>query len=180
MGNGIKLDLHIHSVISDGSDTPSEILALVKKAKEKINGLSLTSDIIVGFPGETEEDFKETLSVVKEVEYSSLFTFIFSPRKGTPAEIMEDPISREEKGKWFAELLKVQDKIGLKKHEELVGKTVRVLCEELSDREGYIVGKTNGTASVEFLGGEELIGKFAEVKIEAYINNVLNGSLINN
>ena len=91
---------------------------------------------------------------------------------------MDDPISRKEKGKWFSELLKVQDEIGLEKYKELVGKTVRVLCEEPSSREGYIVGKTNGTASVEFLGGEELIGEFAEVKIESFENNILNGSLI--
>ena len=185
-----KVERRLHLPVQSGSSeilkrmnrkyTREQYLNLINEAKKRIPDVVFTSDIIVGFPGETYEDFKETLSIVKEVGYSSLFTFIFSPRKGTPAEIMDDPISRKEKGKWFSELLKVQDEIGLQKYKELVGKTVRVLCEEPSSREGYIVGKTNGTASVEFLGGDELIGGFAEVKIESFENNILNGSLINN
>lgn len=184
-----KVERRLHLPMQSGSSrilklmnrkyTRESYLELINEAKKRIPDVVFTSDIIVGFPGETYEDFKETLSLVKEVEYSSLFTFIFSPRQGTPAEAMADPVSREEKGKWFSELLKVQDVIGLKKQRELVGKTVRVLCEEVSDREGFIVGKTAGTASVEFEGDISLIGKFADVKIESF-TNILNGSLINN
>ena len=92
-----------------------QYLNLVKEAKKRIPDVKLTSDVIVGFPGETYEDFKETLSLIKEVEFESLFTFIFSPRGGTPAAEMPDPISREEKGKWFDELLELQDNIQNKK-----------------------------------------------------------------
>ena len=182
-----KVERRLHLPMQSGSSrilklmnrryTREKYLELINEAKKRIPDVVFTSDIIVGFPGETYEDFKETLSLVKEVEYSSLFTFIFSPREGTPAAAMEDPISREEKGRWFAELLREQDIIGLKKQRELVGKTVRVLCEEASSREGYIVGKTAGTASVEFEGDLSLIGKFADVKIESF-TNILNGSLM--
>ena len=86
-------------------------LELVAKIRNAVPDISLTTDIIVGFPGETYEDFKETLSLIREVEFTSLFTFIFSPRVGTPAAKMDDPISSEEKSKWFRELLDVQEEI---------------------------------------------------------------------
>ena len=89
-------------------------MELVKYAKERIPGVDLTTDIIVGFPGETYEEFLDTLSLVKEVEYGSMFTFIYSPRKGTPAAEMPDPFTKAEKTKWFMELLKVQEDIAAK------------------------------------------------------------------
>ena len=146
-------------------------------AKERIPDVSLTSDIIVGFPGETYEDFKETLSLVKEVEFSSLFTFIYSPRNGTPAERMEDPISREEKGKWFDELLRLQEKIALQNNKSQIGKTHRVLCDGFSDREGYMTGHTSGTFSIEFKGDETLLGEFLNIEVEEY-TNTLKGKII--
>ena len=86
-------------------------------AKSKMPDLSLTSDVIVGFPGETYEEFQETLSLIREVEFTSLYTFIFSPRVGTPAAKMEDPVSYQEKTVWFSELLKVQEEIAAKRCE---------------------------------------------------------------
>ena len=112
--------------------------------------IALTSDIIVGFPGETYEDFKQTLSLVEEVKFSSLFTFIYSPREGTPAATMDDPISREEKGRWFSELLIAQEKIAKENGAAAVGKTVRVLCDDYGSADGFMSGQTRGTATVEF------------------------------
>lgn len=120
-----KVSRHLHLPFQSGSSRilklmnryydREQYLNLVKEAKKRIPDVKLTSDVIVGFPGETYEDFKETLSLIKEVEFESLFTFIFSPRGGTPAAEMPDPISREEKGKWFDELLELQDNIQNKK-----------------------------------------------------------------
>lgn len=116
-----KVSRHLHLPFQSGSSRilklmnryydREQYLTLIKEAKSRIPDVKLTSDVIVGFPGETYEDFKETLSLIKEVEFESLFTFIYSPRGGTPAEKMADPVSREEKGKWFDELLRVQEEI---------------------------------------------------------------------
>jgi len=182
-----KVSRHLHLPFQSGSNrilklmnrkyTREDYLSLIKAAKERMPDISLTSDIIVGFPGETYEDFKETLSLVKEVEFSSLFTFIFSPRNGTPAAQMEDTVSREEKGKWFDELLKVQEEIGDKINDSLVGKTVRVLCDDYGRSQGKVAGHTNGTAVVEFDGDCSDLGKFITVKIERK-SNVLEGTRI--
>ena len=92
--------------------------------------LSVTSDVIVGFPGETYEEFKDTLSLIDYVKYTSLFTFIFSSRPGTKAASMPDPATREEKGKWFNELTSLQEKIAGERTASMNGKTYRVLVEE--------------------------------------------------
>ncbi len=120
-----KVSRHLHLPFQSGSSRilklmnryydREQYLNLINEAKRRISDVKLTSDVIVGFPGETYEDFKETLSLVKEVEFESLFTFIYSPRSGTPAAEMPDPVSREEKGKWFNELLELQDNIQNKK-----------------------------------------------------------------
>ncbi len=112
---------HLHLPVQSGNNrilkemnrhyTRERYLELVNYAKEKIPNVDLTTDIIVGFPGETYEEFLDTVSLVKEVKYGSMFTFIYSPRKGTPAAQMSDPFSKEEKTKWFMELLKVQEDI---------------------------------------------------------------------
>ena len=184
-----KICHHLHLPFQSGSDRilkamnrhydRAAYMELIKYAKEKMPDLSLTSDIIVGFPGETYEDFKETLSLVEEVEYESLFTFIFSPRKGTPAADLEDPISRKEKGKWFDELLKAQDRISEKKAREQVGKTYRVLCEDEGRLDGYIAGRAFNNVVAEFKGDKSLIGKFVTVKINK-LTNVLEAEIIQN
>ena len=149
---------------------------LISEAKLRIPDLAFTSDIIVGFPGETYDEFKETLSLVQEVKYYSLFTFIYSPREGTPAAIMDDPITRAEKGKWFDELLKLQEKIGEEKLKETVGTLQRVLCEDdLGD--GIYVGRSDGMHIVRFKSDTSLVGKLINVKIDSY-EKVLNGTVI--
>ena len=146
-------------------------------AKEQIPGLSLTSDIIVGFPGETYEDFCDTVSLIREVKFSSLFTFIYSPREGTPAAAMEDPVTRAEKGKWFAELLAAQEKIAAENEQKLIGTSHRLLCDAKGTVDGYMSGHSEGTAVVEFPGDESMIDKFINVRIEE-CDGVFKGKII--
>ncbi len=181
-----KISTHLHLPFQSGSDRILKLmnrrydrekyLSLISYAKEQIPDLSLTSDIIVGFPGETYEDFCETVSLVKEVEFSSLFTFIYSPREGTPAAIMDDPITREEKGKWFTELLKVQEEIAERNITKHIGKTYKVICDEIVG-DGIMSGHNSGTVQIEFEGSKDLLGKFVTVKVEEY-NGGLKGSII--
>lgn len=183
-----KVERHIHLPFQSGSSKILKqmnrrydregYLHLIKAARERIPDVEFTSDIIVGFPGETYEDFCETLSLVKEVKFTSLFTFIYSPREGTPAAIMPDPISREEKGKWFSELLVAQDEISKELNASLVGKVMRVLCEE-ETVDGRLSGKGEYYSSVTFEGSTEMIGNFVTVRIEKYENNTLYGTVIN-
>ena len=181
-----KISRHLHLPFQSGSDRILKLmnrhydrktyLELVNAAKERIPDVSLTSDIIVGFPGETYEDFKDTLSLVKKVKFSSLFTFIYSPRPNTPAASMEDGISRAEKGIWFDELLKTQEKIAVENAKKQIGKTYRVLCESI-EGEGLLSGHTNGTIAVVFKGDKSLLGKFVNVEITEY-TNTFKGKII--
>ncbi len=183
-----KVAHHLHLPVQSGNDRVlkamnrhydrQSYLDLIQYAKKKMPDIAFTSDIIVGFPGETYEEFCDTLSLVENVEYNSLFTFIFSSRPGTPASKMDDPVSREEKGKWFNELLLLQDGIADKKQKELLGKTFRVLIEEESENEGYLLGRTSGTAVIEFKGEKSLIGNFTEVTVTD-INNEIKGEIKN-
>lgn len=182
-----KVSTHLHLPFQSGSSrilkkmnryyNRQVYLELIKNAKERIPDVDLTSDIIVGFPGETYEDFKETLSMVNEVKFASLFTFIYSPRKGTPAALMEDPISREEKGRWFNELLLAQEKIANENINKFIGKTFRVLCDDYSEKPGFMTGHTSGTAVIEFEADKSMLGKFVDVKVISY-DNGLNGKII--
>lgn len=184
-----KVCRHLHLPVQSGSDRilkemnrhygREDYMRLVKGAKERMPDIELTSDIIVGFPGETYEDFLDTVSLIKEVEYQSLFTFIYSPRTGTPAAEMPNPVSREEKGKWFSELLVAQEEIGNKITAAHVGKTYRVFCEDEGRQEGFIAGRTDGNTVIEFPGDKSLIGGFVMVKVNA-LSSVLEGEIIEN
>ena len=182
------VSLHLHLPFQSGSDrvlkamnrhyTREKYLDIVKYAKSKIPDVSLTSDVIVGFPGETREDFEQTLSLIREVGFTSLFTFIFSPRKGTPAATMDDPVSDEEKGLWFRELLAVQEEIAAERCSSMVGRIEKVLVEEKSKTEGRLCGRTSGNIIVEFDGDDSLIGDFRNVKITQARNWILTGELV--
>ncbi len=184
-----KISHHLHLPFQSGSSRilklmnryydREQYLKLIKNAKERIPDVDLTSDIIVGFPGETYEDFKETLSLVKEVKFASLFTFIYSAREGTPAAIMGDPVSRQEKGKWFNELLLAQEEVAKENINKFIGKTYRVLCDDYGSKKGYMSGHTSGTAVIEFEADEALLGKFVDVRVDSY-ETCFNGTLINN
>ena len=188
IANSRHISKHLHLPFQSGSDRilkamnrhydRKKYLETIAYAKEKIDGVSLTSDIIVGFPGETYEDFKETLSLIREVEFTSLFTFIYSPRVGTPAAKMDDPIPAEEKSKWFRELLDVQEEIAAKRCSSMVGQTERVLIESEKENTGELNARTSGNIIVELDGDPSLIGTFQNVKITRARNWILKGELI--
>ncbi len=179
---------HLHLPFQSGSDRilkqmnrhydRKKYLEIIEYAKKRIPDLSLTSDIIVGFPGETYEDFKETLSLVEEVGFTSLFTFIYSPRNGTPAAKMDDPISYEEKNKWFQELLALQEKISADRCANMVGKTYKVLVECPTGKNNELQARTSGNIIVEIKGNESLIGTFQNVEVTAARNWILKGKII--
>lgn len=185
-----KASKHIHLPFQSGNNrilkemnrcyTREQYLELVNYAKEKLEGLSLTSDVIVGFPGETYEEFCDTLSLIKEVGFTSLFTFIFSSRKGTKAASMPDPVPYAEKNKWFKELCDLQESIAAGHSAEMQGKTYRVLCEgESKTLEGYMAGRTDGNVIIEFPADDkDLIGKFCRVKVTEPLNWLVRGELI--
>jgi len=170
-----KVAKHLHLPFQSGNDRVlkemnrhydrAKYLQLIDYAYERMPELSVTSDVIVGFPGETYEEFKDTLSLIERVRYTSLFTFIFSPRKGTKAFDMEDPVTREEKGKWFKELTDLQEKIAGTRTADMKGKVYKVLVEGKSKTEGMLSGRTQGNVIIEFIGDENLIGNFAYVKV---------------
>ena len=147
--------------------TREQYLELVRYARSKMPDIVLTSDVIVGFPGETDEEFEDTVSLVREVEFDNLFTFIYSKRSGTPAAEMDDPITDEQKSRRFNELLSALHPISRKKNELLHGKTVRVFVEGESKTDSSVLtGKTEGGKTVDFVGPRSLIGGFAEVYIK--------------
>ncbi len=140
-------------------------LSLIRYARSVMPDVSFTSDVIVGFPGETYGEFQDTLSLIREVEFTNLFTFIYSPRKGTKAAQMPDPVSHEEKTKWFAELLRVQEEIAARRGQAMLHTVERVLIEEKDEKTGLLSGRTAGSLVVLFPGEKELVGSFAEVEI---------------
>ena len=151
----------------------------VALARQYMPDLVLTTDIIVGFPGETDEEFEDTLSLVEQVRYDSMFTFIFSPRKGTPAAEMPDPFTRQEKQARFDRLLEVANRISAEKHKEYEGKTVRVLIDGPSDTQGYgLSSRTDGGRLVHLNGDPALIGRFADVKITGSNTWALYGEIL--
>ncbi len=184
-----KVARHLHLPFQSGNDrvlkemnrgyTREQYLALIKYAKELMPDISLTSDIIVGFPGETYEEFRDTLSLIEEVKFTSLFTFIFSPRKGTKAINMEDPVPYKEKSRWFSELLKVQENIASKRCSSMVGKTYEVLVEGFTKEEdGRLTGRTDGSINIDFEGPASLIGTYSKVKVTKALNWILSGELV--
>ncbi len=146
--------------------TREKYLSIIAKARELMPDIAITTDIIVGFPGETTAEFEDTLSLLDEVRYDALFSFIFSPRKGTPAEKMQDVLTEEEKKANFERLLEVQNRISYEKNAALLGKTVRILCEGNSKTDvRKMTGRTEGGKIVNFEGDASLTGRLLDVKI---------------
>lgn len=136
---------------------------LVARIRTKFDNPSITTDIMVGFPGETEEEFEDTISLIEKVRYDALFTFIFSPRGGTPAAKMEDPTPKEEKSRRFDRLCTVQNRISQEIHQGYVGKTMKVLVD---GREGdNLTARTEGGRLVRLPGPDSLIGQFINARI---------------
>lgn len=171
-----KVCNHVHLPIQSGSDevlrrmnrkyTKAHYLNLVEKLKKEIPDVAITTDIIVGFPGEIEEDFQETIDVVKKVQYDSAFTFLYSVREGTKAAEMEDQIPDEVKHERFERLLDVLYPIVLERNSQCIGRVYPVLVESISKTsENYLTGRTEHFRLVHFTGSEDLIGKIVNVKI---------------
>lgn len=171
-----KVCNHVHLPIQSGSNdilkkmnriyTKEHYLSLVDKLKSEIPDVAITTDIIVGFPGETEEDFLETVDVVKKAQYDSAFTFLYSMREGTKAALMEDQIPDEIKHDRFNRLLEVLYPIVLKRNEQCIGKVYPVLIESASKTGDItLTGRTEHFRLVHFSGNEDLVGKIVNVKI---------------
>ena len=169
-----KVERHIHLPFQSGSSrvlkamnrgyTREQYIALAEKFREKVPGVAITSDVIVGFPGETEAEFEETLSLVERLRFDMLFTFIYSPRKGTPAAALPDPFSREEKQKWFDRLLAAQSRISAETQAAHVGQAYRVLIDGVN-ADGRLTARTRCNRLVLLDGPESLVGSFADVTI---------------
>jgi tRNA-2-methylthio-N6-dimethylallyladenosine synthase len=179
---------HIHLPLQSGSDkilglmnrkyTAYEFLKIIDFARKELPDCLITTDIIVGFPGEDRNDFLETLNIMREVRFSRAFTFIYSPREGTKAYSMADNITIQEKKEWFRELVEVQNKISYEENKKLVGKKFGVLVEGKSKKDGDILtGRLGNSALVNFKGNEDLTGKILQVNITKAKSFYLLGDL---
>jgi tRNA-2-methylthio-N6-dimethylallyladenosine synthase len=157
--------------------TKESYIELFNKLKT-IPNVSITTDIIVGFPGETEEDFNETLDVVTTCKYDSAFTFIFSPRVGTPAAKMKDDISLEIKNERLQRLNDLVNKYANINNQKYLGKTVSVLIEDKSNKEGYLMGYTDTMKLVNVKCDTKYLGKIVKVKITDVKTWSLDGELV--
>lgn len=172
-----KICRHLHLPLQSGSSRILQImnrrydkehyLALVERIRAAMPDISLTTDIIVGFPGETEEDFEETMDVVKKVRYDSAFTFIYSKRTGTPAAVMEEQVTPEVVKQRFDRLLKEVQRISAEKTGTFEGQTLPVLIEEVNEQDGSLVtGRLDNNAVVHLPGTADMIGTIRNVRLE--------------
>lgn len=189
-----KLCEQIHLPAQSGSDrilklmnrkyTRSDYLNLVDKLRKVRPDIAITSDFIVGFPGETEEDFQATLSLMKEVRFDSIFSFKYSPRPGTAAEKLKDDVPPHEKTRRILELQELQKKISLEINSQYVGKIEEVLVDGISRKmekgkvKCQLTGRNRKNKVVNFEGGPELIGRFVDVRIREALANDLIGDII--
>lgn len=185
-----KVCEHIHLPVQSGSNrilekmnrkyTREHYIKLIEKLRYHIPSIAITTDIIVGFPGETEQDFQDTLDLVKTIEFDSAFTFIYSKRKGTPAAKMEDQVDDIIKKERLNKLMKLQDSISAKKNYMLKGKTLEVLVEGRSkNNPERLSGRTRTIKLVNFKGTEDLIGKLVNVRIVVPHTWSMIGELVN-
>ena len=182
-----KLCKHLHLPVQCGSDrllqqmnrhyTVEQYLELIDYARKTVPGITFSSDIIVGFPGETEEDFVKTLELVRKVGYMQLFTFIYSKRTGTKAAEMPDPTPRKEKTDRMTRLLATQDEIAMALVKAQVGQTVRVLVEGFGRNEGTLSGRLDNNLTVEFAADPAMLGSYATVHLTGARATVLLGEL---
>lgn len=189
LAKGGNLLDHIHLPVQSGSSEILKLMArkysreqyleLVRKIKEAMPNASLTTDIIVGFPNETEEQFEETISLYREVEFDSAYTFIYSPREGTPAAKMEDNIPMEVKKERLQRLNSVVNEISAKKLKEYEGKVVEVLVEgESKNNPEVLAGYTEKSKLVNFRGPKSSIGKLVKVKVVKAKTWTLDGEMV--
>ena len=181
-----KVEHHIHLPFQSGNDRVlremnrhydrARYVEIAKYAKEKIPDIAITSDVIVGFPGETREEFLDTVSLIREVEFSSLYVFIYSPRVGTKAAAMPDPISAEEKSAWFSKLSDAQAEVAAERSAKMKGQVYRALVEG-RNKAGRLSGRTSQNIMIEFDGDDSLIGTFQNIKVTEPLTWILKGEL---
>ena len=157
--------------------TAEKYMEIVECARKKMPGLSITTDIIVGFPNETYEDFQETMKIVRAVKYDNIFSFIYSKRSGTKAALMEDKTSEEDKGKWFRELLAAQREISDEHYKRFLGAEFEVLFESVY-KDGLISGKSGEFIITLVNGDESLIGTMHRVRVTKTHNWAVEGEII--
>lgn len=186
-----KVCRQLHLPFQAGSDrilndmnrryTKEEYLEKIEKVKREIPGIALSTDVIVGFPTETNEDFEETLDVLRSVKFDTIFSFIYSRREGTPAAKLDFVLSDEEIHDNFNRLLEVQNEISKRKNEAYIGRIERVLVDGVSKNDSETLsGRCDSSKIVNFKGGRELIGKYVDVKITEAHTWSLNGILYEN
>ncbi|MBR5616236.1 MAG: tRNA (N6-isopentenyl adenosine(37)-C2)-methylthiotransferase MiaB, partial [Clostridia bacterium] len=177
MAEGKHIARHFHLPMQSGSDAilkkmnrhydTERYLSIVDGLRARMPDITITSDIIVGFPGETEEDFEATLSMLRRVRFDMLFSFIYSPRPGTPAADMVDQVPDKVKNERFDRLLALQNEIAAEKNQIMVGTVVRVLCDGVSkNNEALYNGRTEGNKIVFFPGDDADTGRFVNVRVE--------------
>ena len=186
-----KVCKHMHLPLQSGSSRILKImnrhydkeqyLNIVDKLRKQIPDIAITTDIIVGFPGETEEDFRETMDVVQNVQYDSAFTFIYSRRTGTPAATMENQVSEDVIKERFDRLLEEVQKISAKKASALEGKVLPVLAEELNEHDSTLItGRLDNNSVVHFPGTENMIGNIYQVRLNECKGFYYIGEIVSN
>ncbi len=179
----------LHIAVQHGSDrilkamnrkyTREQYISLVEKLRARIPGLQLTTDIMLGFPGETEEDFEQAVSLMRQVEFESAFMYYYNPREGTPAARMKDQVPLEVKKERLQKVIDLQLGITRKVMQSQTGKKLRVLADIVSrDNARELLGKTEQNERVAFEAPVSLIGKFVEVRIDSLNGNTFKGSLV--
>jgi tRNA-2-methylthio-N6-dimethylallyladenosine synthase len=184
-----KLAEHLHLPIQSGSNkilkemnrnyTRESYIEIIKELRKAVPNIGLSTDIIVGFPGETEEDFNATLELIKEIRFDSAYTFLYSVREGTKAAKMENQVDYKVKHERFQRLSDALNEISLEENQKLIGQTLDVLVEEVSKNNPEVLtGRTRTYKLVHFKGNEDLIGSIVNIKIEKTTTFTLEGTLI--
>ncbi len=180
---------HLHLPVQSGSNTilkrmnrcytVEKYLSQVNYIREKVPDFSLTTDLIVGFPDESEEDFQATLNMIKKVRYDNMYSFIYSKRTGTKAALMPDSIPDSEKSQRMQRLLALQREIAVENNQRFIGRTLTVLCDgESRKRPGNMTGRSSENILVEFAGTLDLIGTFVKIKVTESHNNMVCGYIL--
>jgi tRNA-2-methylthio-N6-dimethylallyladenosine synthase len=180
---------HVHLPVQHGSDrilaamgrgyTRAQYLGLVERIRRRISNVSLTTDILIGFPGEQEEDFRLTLELMREVGFDDAFTYRYNPREGTKAFAMGDTVPEERKGERLEQVIELQRGISLERKRQKLGRRVRVLVEGMSRRSGReLLARAESDEMVVFPGSRERIGRFAEVELQSLRGNTFRGKEI--
>jgi len=188
MKNSKKICKHMHLPLQSGSTriiekmnrhyTKEQFIEIADKIRTAIPDVSITTDIIVGFPGETDEDIEETIDVIKNVKFDAAFTFVYSKRTGTPAAVMEDQIPEEVNKVRFDKVLKTVQEVSRKMTHRFTGETVDVLVEEINEQDSTLVtGRMSNNTIVHFKGDENLIGKIVRVKLTECLGFYYMGEL---